>query len=437
MASSAMHRATELLSSVRTRLESPGPVRQVHVPQRRSSSADRANININNAEMNSYETCSMQTTSTSSSAHSGFLNFALPTTVNSDDPLPLPACRLGAFQAEWLGGTNATWRLVTQIATMSPLAQVNGTEPNLKSLIRVNKALKKEQTFLKAKLDILYDELAKRTALVHNHERQLEKLRNQVRQRMPDHPVEAMRSNMRRELEQKLESTRMKIIGTDSVNPRSEDKIQHKVKKTPSSVSESRSTLSDSTRSQDDSVSQKTTEEESEFERSGPKGEQVKEDREPKGWSNGTNETSVTSNQQTDKILHHQQDSSSDNSNVSIIDEETEAQNTTGDESNTITTRVSDGGAIHDEEDVDEESEQTSRIAAADTDQEDVEEEEEVDDEVEEEEEEEEEVEEENTLEEEEEEEEEELSKTDESSKTEGRISTRPRVVQFGKVSRR
>ncbi|TPP61579.1 hypothetical protein FGIG_04839 [Fasciola gigantica] len=437
IANSAVHRATELINSVRTRLESPGPIRRGSFPPRRASSADRVNVNLNNAEMNSFDTCSMLTTSTSSSAHSGFLNFTLPTTVNPDDPLPLPTCRLGPFQAEWLGGPNATWRLVTQDATMSPLDQANSAEPDLKSLTRANKALKKEQAFLQTKLNILCDELAKRTALVHRNEHKLEKLRGQVRHRMPEHLVEGMRSDMRRELEKKLEAERMRTEKNFSINLTSEDETNQEVKKMTGDNLDSPIDVSDSPNPNRASgwkiadEDTETTERTSETSRSGPNVEESKQIRKRVDWSESTTEDSVhkvnSAKQRTSRAFDEGQKSNSDGSNASTKDdetgEETDEHDTTGEESHTVITKASDSGSLEDEDEGDDESEPYDASAAGDG-----EDEENVDEE---------ELEEEETGEDDGEEEEEELSNTDESSKTEGRLSSRPRVVQFGKVSRR
>ncbi|KAA0198019.1 hypothetical protein FBUS_10354 [Fasciolopsis buskii] len=431
MANSAVHRATELINSVKTRLESPGPVRHRSFPPRRSSSVDRVSVNVNNAEINSFETCSLQTTSTSSSAHSGFLNFALPTTVNQNDPLPQPTCRLGPFQAEWLSGPNATWRLVTQDATMSPLDQADAAEPGLKSLLRANKALKKEQGFLRTKLNVLYDELAKRTALVHSHERKLEKLRSQVRQKMPNNLIEGMRSDMRRELEHKLEAERLRTEKKSFINLTSKDETNQPVKKTAGHDLGPRADVPDSLTS-NHGDEWETTDEDSEKveEKSGQSesclnAEQKKPSRKRVDWSESTTEESTHNlksgqqrgNKESSVGLKINSDSSSASTTEDVTGDETNEHDTTGDESQTATTKASDSGTLEDEDEVEEES--ASSVTDDGTDDEDAEDEQELDQQ------------------ETSEEEEEDLSKTDESSKTEGRLSCRPRVVQFGKVSRR
>ncbi|KAA3672982.1 uncharacterized protein DEA37_0008882 [Paragonimus westermani] len=209
VASSAKHRATEFLNTVRTRLESPTLIRHGGMPHRRIESADRSNSNLNNSDMNGYETCSVQTTSTSSSTHSGFLGFALPTTVNANDLLPAPTCRLGAYQAEWLTDVEGTWKLITENATVAPVDQPESVGENSPTLRRRNRALKKERKFLKTKVALLCDELVKRTALVHQQEKLLDHLRSEIKIKIRETP-ESVRSELRRELEDKLENTRSK-----------------------------------------------------------------------------------------------------------------------------------------------------------------------------------------------------------------------------------
>ncbi|KAF8565336.1 hypothetical protein P879_01310 [Paragonimus westermani] len=209
VANSAKHRATEFFNTVRTRLESPTLIRRGGMPHRRIESADRSNSNLNNADMNGYETSSVQTTSTSSSTHSGFLGFALPTTVNANDPLPAPTCRLGAYQAEWLTDVEGTWKLITENATVAPVDQPESVGENSPTLRRRNRALKKERKFLKTKVEILCNELMKRTALVHQQEKLLDHLRSEIKIKIRETP-ESVRSELRRELEDKLENTRSK-----------------------------------------------------------------------------------------------------------------------------------------------------------------------------------------------------------------------------------
>ncbi|CAH8841117.1 unnamed protein product [Trichobilharzia szidati] len=215
--SKVTHKTTEFINHLRGRIESP-VLKTSHttlLSRRRGDSSDGfssgSNTNINNnIELNEIDTSSIKTTSTSSSAHSGFLGFTLPTTVDIDDPLPIPVCRLGKYQAEWNTGELGAWRLLTHDTISAIPTSQSGddrNEPSLSVLKRMNKDLKEEQKFLLTKLNLLYDSLVKQTALVNQHERKLDQLRIQLKQRTENTP-EDIRADLIHELNEQIEKTR-------------------------------------------------------------------------------------------------------------------------------------------------------------------------------------------------------------------------------------
>ncbi|KAF7258712.1 hypothetical protein EG68_06002 [Paragonimus skrjabini miyazakii] len=426
VANSAKHRATEFLNTVRNRLESPTLIRRGGVPHRRIESADRSNSNLNNADINGYETSSVQTTSTSSSTHSGFLGFALPTTVNATDPLPVPTCRLGAYQAEWLTDVEGTWKLITENATVAPVDQPESIGENSLTLRRRNRALKKERKFLKIKLEILCDELVKRTALVHQQEKLLDHLRSEVKIKMGETP-ESVRSELRRELENKLENTRSKnesrldimtpegeenhFINSNSLSESmSLEQFEHrpKVERNISSTQHVTANLLSKPpveKDKTDTVDCSQTEGKptpSALLKPVLKLYSVKG--EPK--SSGSELTEDTSSEATSNASNSKTNS-------------TETNETHNDDSNNETTKTVTNKESETEDDMEEEQENDddNEEGGAEEEEEEGEEEEE-------------------EMEEELEDEEEELSKTDESL-TDPTIGNRRRVVQFGTVSRR
>ncbi|KAF6779987.1 hypothetical protein AHF37_00522 [Paragonimus kellicotti] len=426
VANSAKHRATEFFNTVRTRLESPTLVRRGGVPHRRVESADRSNSNLNNADMNGYETSSMQTTSTSSSTHSGFLGFALPTTVNANDPLPVPACRLGAYQAEWLTDVEGTWKLITENAAVAPVDQPESISENSLTLRRRNRALKKERKFLKIKLEILYDELVKRTALVHQQEKLLDHLRSEIKIKMGETP-ESVRSEMRRELENKLENTRSKNESrSDIMTPEREE--NHLINSNSLSESISLEQFEHRTKVEKNISS---TQHVTANSLSKPRLEKDKTDTVDCSQAGGKptpsallkpalkpysveGESKSSGSEPTEDTLSETTSNTSNSKTNSTETNETRNDDSNNETSKTVTNRESE--TEDDMEDEQENDDDNEEVGAEDEEEEGEEEEEEMEEEL--------------------EDEEEELSKTDE-SQTDLTIGNRRRVVQFGTVSRR
>nr|CAH8841410.1 unnamed protein product [Trichobilharzia regenti] len=244
--SKVTHKTTEFINHLRGRIESP-ILKTNHttlLSRRRGDSSDGfssgSNTNINNnMELNEIDTSSIKTTSTSSSAHSGFLSFTLPTTIDIDDPLPIPVCRLGKYQAEWNTGELGAWRLLTHdtITTLPTSQSIDDrNEPSLSVLKRMNKDLREEQKFLLTKLNLLYDSLVKQTALVNQHERKLDKLRIQLKQRTENTP-EDIRADLIHELNEHIEKTRSRqhldlMSITESIRSESTDNDENTINAT-------------------------------------------------------------------------------------------------------------------------------------------------------------------------------------------------------------
>ncbi|CAH8522261.1 unnamed protein product [Heterobilharzia americana] len=210
------NKTTEFIHNLRNCLESPTlKISRNLLSQRRFELADKfstdssRNINNNNTESNEVYSSSLRTTSTSSSMRSGCLGFKLSTTVDVDDPLPIPVCRLGKYQAEWNTGELGAWRLLTHDASLSlpENHSANQNESSLSVLKYMNTDLKKEQEFLLAKLNLLYDSLIKQTAVVNQHEKKLEQLRAELKQKTENTP-ENLRADHLHELNKQTEHNR-------------------------------------------------------------------------------------------------------------------------------------------------------------------------------------------------------------------------------------
>ncbi|KER31449.1 hypothetical protein T265_02357 [Opisthorchis viverrini] len=449
VANSARSRAAELIQNVRTHLESPTYVRRSRMLNRRAKSVDRSDFNVSNADPSVCETSSLQTTSTSSSANSGFLGFSLPTTLNPADPLPAPTCRLGAYQAEWLVDNEGAWKLITEDATAAPVDQATSTGDSVPQLLRVNKALKKEQKFLKAKLSILLDELAKQTAVVHYHEKKLDKLREELKKKSKE-TNETIRSEMRRELEQKLETTRLErnlrstLLSTED----EEESASNTAEDTAASDSITNSNKSDQTK--DDALCLSSPCEKQKSAKRlvdcPPKQRKVPASKLKTAGDNDTTTEMETETEETFESKHpktepqfHKKGARNFEELSSKHLEDNEESDTLEDASSNRSFNATESKAspttstvVASDESANEATKKSDTTSPEDSEEEQEDEQSEGDDE----EEEDEDLDDEEFEDEEVEEEHEELSKTDE-SQTEHNPSARRRVVQFGTVSRR